>query len=292
MDSIKRVEEIFPEIKRLNDVLDNSLDLSEKLDAIKAASDLKKKLFKEIETCQTIVSPDNCSVQDKLMAIMVITSLLIYQAGTTSERKLLKRHQQSVNRLKGIQENTEVKKRREEDRRQVKDKPVLLLSYYLVEIFVPVFETAGFEVLHKEHFPLKPSAREHVQKHFSDPDAASSERFDWHDQAVKQYIEWFMRRRIDAVIEWQHGREDYPLMEMYREVQGYIRGLLGNRYEEDVKTMPNFSNPPDFYLCLNWDGQAPENWKEQGYRGLLEADFDEDDLDEIYQQAMKRKLKK
>lgn len=288
MDQMKKIEEIFPAIKRLNDVLDNSLDLAEKLEAIKAASDLREKLFKEIETRQTILSPEKCSFKDKFLAIMIITNLLINKAGTTSARKLLKKHQQSVNRLKGSGDDTEEKKHRKEERLRIKDKPVLLLSYYLVKDFIPVFEAAGFEVLHKEHFPLTPSAREHVQKHFNDPESATSERMNWHDQAVRQYIEWFMRRRIDVVIEWQHGREDYPLMEMYREVHGYIRGLLANRYEEEVKTMPNFSNTPDFYLCLNWDGKAPQNWKEQGYQGLLEADFDEDDLDEIYQLAMKR----
>lgn len=288
MDKIKKIEEFFPEIKHLNDVLDNSLDIAEKLAAIETASELRDKLFREIETRQRTVSPENCSVSDKFMVIMIITNLLINKAGTTSAEKLLKKHQQSVNRLKGI-DDTEEKNRRREERRLVKDKPVLLLSYYLVEGFIPVFETAGFEVLHKEHFPLTPSAREHVQKHISDPDAASSERSGWHDEAVKQYIEWFMQRPVDVVIEWQHGREDYPLMEMYREIHGYIRNLLGNRYEEELKTMPNFSNPPDFYLCLNWDGQAPENWKEQGYRGLLETDFDEDDLDVIYRQAIKRK---
>jgi hypothetical protein len=225
------------------------------------------------------------------MAIIIITALLIKKAGIASEEKILKKHIQSVNRLKGIDEDKEEKARRTEMRRQVSCKPVLLLSYYLVEGYIPVFEKAGFEVLHMNHFPLLPSAREHVKKHFSEPEKAGEERMNWHDQAVRQYTSWIMNGPIDVVIEWQHGREDYPLLDMYQEIRGHVRNLLGDRYENEIKSMPNFSNPPDFYLCLNWDCQAPGNWKERGYHDLLEIDFDEDDLDVIYQRAMKRKHK-
>ncbi len=289
MDKFDEVKNRYPEIRDLDYVLDNSLDLMEKLRAIKTAIDLRNRLMEEIGSKDSDANSRAGSVTAKIMAVMHITTMLIKKAGIQSEEKLLKKHDQAVRRLKGLDDGSEERARRAKIKSEVADKPVLLLSYYLVDTFLPQFEYAGFQVLHLNHFPLTPSAREHVLKHFSDPDKAGEERTDWHQKAVNQYINWFMNRPVDVVIEWQHGREDYPLLEMYQEVRGHVRGLLGDRYEEEIKTMPNFSNPPDFYLCLNWDGNAPDGWQEKGYRSLVDIDFDEDDLDVIYRQAMKRK---
>lgn len=165
-------------------------------------------------------------------------------------------------------------------------KPVLMLSYYLNDNFKFLFEQHGFEVYHHDHFPLTPSAQAHVLKHISDPESARAERMNWHDIAVRQYTSWFMNVPIDAVLEWQHGPDDFPLLKLYHNVRKLVKNMLKERYEEEIKTMPNFSKPPSFYLCLNWDGMAPENWREIGYRGLVPVFYEENDFMNFFCQVL------
>jgi hypothetical protein len=100
----------------------------------------------------------------------------------------------------------------------------LLLPYYLDECFRYVFEGIGFSVIH------------------------SYER-DLVEEAVRS-------AHIDIALEWQHGREDYPIRDLLRKHNRRVPILL----------------------CLNWDGQFPPNFLSQGYQDYLDVPFTTDEL--------------
>lgn len=88
---------------------------------------------------------------------------------------MIKKHEQTVERLKGIVYGKTEREHRGKERAGIADKPALLLSNYLQPGFIMPFERVGFPVLHINHFPLMPSVQVHVLKHLSDPAAARLE---------------------------------------------------------------------------------------------------------------------
>ena len=100
----------------------------------------------------------------------------------------------------------------------------LLLPYYLDEAFRYLFERIGFSVIHSYK-------RELVE------------------EAVRS-------AHIDIALEWQHGRDDYPIRDLLRK----------------------YSRRAPILLCLNWDGQFPPNFLSQGYQDYLDVPFGTDEL--------------
>jgi len=97
----------------------------------------------------------------------------------------------------------------------------MLLPFYLNEHFPSLFEDIlGFRIL-------------------------------WTDnkQDTEKIVESFT---IDIALEWQHGREDYP-----------IRDILRKYNKKDVPIL----------LCLNYHGQPPPNFDNLGYAGYLKIPF-------------------
>lgn len=137
--------------------------------------------------------------------------------------------------------------------------PVILLPFYLHAQIPPVFTHLGFRCLHMEWFPLKPSASEFVKQFFDDPVTSRANMQEWQSGVIEQYVKWAKSEPIDAALEWQHGRKDFPLLT--------LRRTAG-------KTWP-------IYLFLNWNGEPPENWRELGYAGLLEVPFSIESLEEL-----------
>jgi len=100
----------------------------------------------------------------------------------------------------------------------------LLLPYYLDECFRHLFEGFGFSVIHSY-----------------DKDVV--------EKAVRS-------AHIDIALEWQYGREDYPIRDLLR------------KYDKRVPIL----------LCLNWDGQFPPNFSSLGYQGYLNVPWTIDEL--------------
>ena len=100
----------------------------------------------------------------------------------------------------------------------------LLLPYYLDECFRTLFEGVGFSVIH-------------------------SYQRDLVEEAVRS-------AHIDIALEWQHGREDYPIRDLLR---------------KHNKRVP-------ILLFLNWDGQFPPNFSSLGYDGYLDLSWGVGDL--------------
>jgi hypothetical protein len=100
----------------------------------------------------------------------------------------------------------------------------LLLPYYLDEAFRYLFETTGFCVIH-------------------------SNKKDVLEEAVRS-------AHIDIALEWQHGREDYPIRDLLRK----------------------YNKRPPILLCLNWDGRFPPNFSSLGYQDYLDVPWTMDEL--------------
>ena len=100
----------------------------------------------------------------------------------------------------------------------------LLLPYYLDECFRHLFEGMGFSVIHSYERGLV-------------------------EEAVRS-------AHIDLALEWQHGREDYPIRDLLR------------KYNRRVPIL----------LFLNWDGQFPPNFSSLGYDGYLDLSWGMDEL--------------
>lgn len=157
-------------------------------------------------------------------------------------------------------------------------KPVVLLSYYLNENFKLIFEMAGFEVLHRDHFSLKLSAVGVVREALQDREKFQDRMMCEKEIIIRQYITWLMSYPIDAVIEWQHGDEDFPLLDMFHRIRNDIVKLAVPNSQIVVDSMENFIRRPAFILCLNWNKPQDEKWKSMGYSHLLPVPFDMDDL--------------
>lgn len=100
----------------------------------------------------------------------------------------------------------------------------LLLPYYLVDSFRYLFERIGFSVIHSDNRDLV-------------------------EEAVRS-------AHIDIALEWQHGRDDYPIRDLLR------------KYGRQVPIL----------LCLNWDGQFPPDFLNQGYQDYLVVPWTTDEL--------------
>ncbi len=100
----------------------------------------------------------------------------------------------------------------------------LLLPYYLDECFRHLFERIGFSVIHSYERALV-------------------------EEAVRS-------AHIDIALEWQHGREDYPIRDLLR------------KYNRRVPIL----------LFLNWDGQFPPDFSSLGYDGYLDLSWGMDAL--------------
>jgi hypothetical protein len=100
----------------------------------------------------------------------------------------------------------------------------LLLPNYLDEVFRYLFERIGFSVIHNYNRDLLEEAIRSVD--------------------------------IDIALEWQHGREDYP-----------IRDLLW-KYNKRIPIL----------LSLNWDGRFPPDFLSLGYQDYLDVPWTTDEL--------------
>jgi len=108
----------------------------------------------------------------------------------------------------------------------------LLLPYYLDECFRHLFERIGFSVIH------------------------SYER-DLVEEAIRS-------THIDIALEWQHGREDYPIRDLLRK----------------------YSKSAPILLFLNWDGQFPHDFSSLGYDGYLDLSRGMDELMRKFYKAL------
>lgn len=112
----------------------------------------------------------------------------------------------------------------EGEKKEFSDSISLLLPYYLDECFRHLFERIGFSVIH------------------------SYER-DVVEEAVRS-------AHIDIALEWQWGREDYPIRDLLRKHNRRIPILL----------------------FLNWDGLFPPKFSSLGYDGYLDLSWGMDEL--------------
>lgn len=85
---------------------------------------------------------------------------------------------------------------------------VLLLSYYLDEAFIHLFNSMGFSVIHS-----------------------------YHPEVVEKEIKQF---HIDLALEWQHGPEDYPIRDLLKKCDKNVPIFLSLNW--NGRLPPNFSS--------------------------------------------------
>lgn len=97
---------------------------------------------------------------------------------------------------------------------------ILLLPWYLDEVFIPFFNSMGFSVVHSYR-----------------PELLEGE--------IKQF-------HIDLALEWQHGPEDYPIRDLLRKCKKEIPILLSLNWDGRVPS--NFSSLEyRDYLKVPWE---------------------------------------
>lgn len=162
-------------------------------------------------------------------------------------------------------------------------KPVILLSHHFYDAVKQLFDGFGLTVYLSNYKELKPKSIEKFVKEFLlDPEQFREKSKTGPISLSKRYVAWFLNIQIDAVLEWQRGRYDFPLLKFYQDFRHIVNDILTNRNDKELLTLPNVSKPPLFYLCLNWNGEPPENWETIGYNGLLREPFDKQELKNLY----------
>lgn len=100
----------------------------------------------------------------------------------------------------------------------------LLLPYYLDETFSEAFQDLGLRVL------------------------------GGHSRETTKRV--VMENEPDVAIEWQHGRNDFPIRDLLRE----------------------YRRKTPVVLSLNWNGSLPDNFEELGYMGYVNVPFKTSEL--------------
>ncbi len=166
-------------------------------------------------------------------------------------------------------------------------KPVILLFHHFHDDVKQLFERRGFHALLADHNRKEnESIQVIVKEALLDTDQFHEKSKTGPISLNRQYVTWFLNIQIDAVLEWQRGRYDFPLLKFYQDFRHIVNVIQTNRNDKEQVSLPNFSKPPLFYLCLNWNGEPPENWETIGYNGLLSAPFDKQELKYRYDRVI------
>ncbi len=162
-------------------------------------------------------------------------------------------------------------------------KPVILLSHHFYDDVKQLFEKRGFHVLLADQYRVENESIEAIVKEaLLEPEKFREKSKNVPISLSRQHVIGFMDNQIDAVIEWQLGRYDFPLLKFYQDFRYFAYETLKNRDDKEPFILPNILKPPLFYLCLNWNGKPPENWKKIGYYYILSEPFDKQELKSLY----------
>jgi hypothetical protein len=107
MNTLEDIRELFngiyeryPEIRQLEHILENSTDIAEKAKACFAAAELRKKIHAEMNVDHRIEKHEYDEWFRKLLAVCGIDEILENLAGLTSEEEFIRKHNESVRKLK------------------------------------------------------------------------------------------------------------------------------------------------------------------------------------------------
>ncbi len=166
-------------------------------------------------------------------------------------------------------------------------KPVVLLSHHFYDDVKQLFMKRGFHTLLIDQYRVENEPIEVIVKEaLLEPGKFLEKSTMVPTSLHRQYVTWLMNIQIDAVIEWQRGRYDFPLLKMYQAFRHSVTETQKNRSDKEPAILPNLSKPPLFYLCLNWNGKPPDNWEKMGYYYILSEPFYKEELKSLYDRVI------